>query len=66
MRSVDISVYQSDLVDTLSSMRVRLDHSKISARDFRSTRNAAGVVTLYAEFDDEKEAVAFSDLFTTA
>jgi hypothetical protein len=65
MRSVDISVYQSDLVDTLSSMR-RLDHSKISARGFRSTRNAAGVVTLYAEFDDEKEAVAFSDLFTTA
>jgi len=29
MRSVDIPVHQSDLVDTLSSMRVWLDHSKL-------------------------------------
>ena len=66
MRSVDIPVHQSDLVDTLSSMRVWLDHSKITARGFRSTRNAAGVVTLHAEFDDETEAVTFSELFRAA
>jgi hypothetical protein len=35
MRSVDIPVKQSDLVDALSLMRVRLDHSAFSARDFR-------------------------------
>src|SRR2546423_9948910 len=49
MRSVDIPVHESDLVDTLSSMRVWLDHnhSKNAARGFRSTKNAAGVVTLH-------------------
>ena len=63
MRSVDIQVNQSDLVDTLSSMRVWLDHSAVSTRGFRSMRDAAGVVTLHAEFDDEKSAAAFNERF---
>ena len=66
MRSVDIPVHQSDSVDTLISMRVWLDHSKITARSSRSTRNATGVVTLHAEFDDEREEVTFSELFRAA
>ena len=63
MRSVNIPVKQSDLIDTLSSMRLWLDHSAFSARDFRSTRDAVGVVTLHAEFDDEKGAAAFNERF---
>jgi hypothetical protein len=63
MRSVDIPVKQSDLVDTLSSMRVWLDHSAFSARDFRSTRDTAGIVTLHAEFDDDRGATAFDQRF---
>jgi len=63
MRSVDIAVNQSDLVDTLSLMRAWLDHSAFSARGFRSTRDAAGIVTLHAEFDDEFGAAAFNQRF---
>ena len=63
MRSVDIPVNQSDLVDTLSSMRAWLDHSAFSARGFRSTRDAAGIVSLHAEFDDEFGAAAFNQRF---
>jgi hypothetical protein len=63
MRSVDIPVNQSELVDTLSSMRAWLDRSAFSARDFRSTRYAAGIVTLHAEFDDETGATAFNQRF---
>jgi len=66
MRSVDNPVHQSDLVDTLSSIRQWLDDSQIAARGFRATRNAAGVVTLHAEFDDESEAVIFSERFRAA
>jgi hypothetical protein len=65
MRSVAISVNQSDLVDTLSSMRVWLDHRKTSARGFRSTKDEAGVVMLSADFDDEIEAAAFLRRFAT-
>jgi hypothetical protein len=63
MRSVDIPVKQSDLVDTLSSMRVWLDHSAFSARGFRSTKDTAGIVTLHAESDDDKGATAFNQRF---
>jgi hypothetical protein len=63
MRSVDIAVNETDLVNTLSSMHAWLDHSTFSARNFRSTRGAAGVVTLHAEFDDEKGAAAFNERF---
>jgi len=66
MQSVDISVDQSDLVDTLSSMRVWLDHRKATARGFRSARDAAGTVVLSAEFDDEKDAAAFRKRFASA
>ena len=55
MRSVDIPVNQSDLVDTLSSMRV------FSA--FRSTRDAAVILTLHAEFDDATGATTFNPRF---
>ena len=63
MRSVDIPVNQSDLVDTLSSMRMWLDHSGFSARGFRSTRDAAGIVTLHAEFDDAIGSTVFNQRF---
>lgn len=63
MRSVDIPVNQSELIGTLSSMRVWLDRSVFSARGFRSTRDAAGIVTLHAEFDDDKGATAFDQRF---
>jgi hypothetical protein len=35
----------------------------IPARDFRSARDTAGIVTLHAEFDGDKGATAFNQRF---
>jgi len=51
MQSVEIRVNRTDLADTLSAMRLWLDHERCKLLHFRHRTGGQGIVVISAGFD---------------